>query len=211
MGADVVNVTASASSVTKGESLRDTVETLQALGAQHRRRALIAVGRARRHRAAHSRRGGQRGRRLARAPDTGAARPLHHAAPSRRASGRRIVILGDILHSRVARSNVWSLTAMGAEVVLCGPPTLLAARHAAALRRAPRPWNWRAAQACIVEPRIEARAGGRRRGDGAAAATRTPAGGAAALAARIHAALWPDDRSGWRWRSPARSCCIPAR
>jgi aspartate carbamoyltransferase catalytic subunit len=39
--------------------------------------------------------------------------------------GRRIVIVGDILHSRVARSNLWALTACGAEVVLCGPPTLL--------------------------------------------------------------------------------------
>jgi aspartate carbamoyltransferase catalytic subunit len=39
--------------------------------------------------------------------------------------GKRIVIVGDILHSRVARSNLWALTACGAEVVLCGPPTLL--------------------------------------------------------------------------------------
>jgi aspartate carbamoyltransferase catalytic subunit len=39
--------------------------------------------------------------------------------------GKRIVIVGDVLHSRVARSNLWALTACGAEVVLCGPPTLL--------------------------------------------------------------------------------------
>jgi aspartate carbamoyltransferase catalytic subunit len=39
--------------------------------------------------------------------------------------GRRIVIVGDVLHSRVARSNLWALTACGATVVLCGPPTLL--------------------------------------------------------------------------------------
>ena len=38
---------------------------------------------------------------------------------------KRIVIVGDILHSRVARSNLWALTACGADVVLCGPPTLL--------------------------------------------------------------------------------------
>ncbi len=38
---------------------------------------------------------------------------------------KRIVIIGDILHSRVARSNLWSLTACGADVVLCGPPSLL--------------------------------------------------------------------------------------
>jgi aspartate carbamoyltransferase catalytic subunit len=39
--------------------------------------------------------------------------------------GRKIVIVGDVLHSRVARSNMWSLTALGAEVTLCAPPTLL--------------------------------------------------------------------------------------
>lgn len=40
-------------------------------------------------------------------------------------AGRRIVIVGDVLHSRVARSNLWALTACGADVVLCGPPSLL--------------------------------------------------------------------------------------
>jgi aspartate carbamoyltransferase catalytic subunit len=39
--------------------------------------------------------------------------------------GRKIVILGDVLHSRVARSNLWTLTAAGADVWLCGPATLL--------------------------------------------------------------------------------------
>jgi aspartate carbamoyltransferase catalytic subunit len=39
--------------------------------------------------------------------------------------GHKVVIVGDILHSRVARSNTWALTAMGAEVVLCAPPTLV--------------------------------------------------------------------------------------
>ena len=42
-----------------------------------------------------------------------------------RLDGVKVVIVGDILHSRVARSNIWCLTTMGAEVVLCGPPTLL--------------------------------------------------------------------------------------
>ncbi len=40
-------------------------------------------------------------------------------------AGKKITIIGDILHSRVARSNLWGLTACGADVVLCGPPTLL--------------------------------------------------------------------------------------
>ena len=39
--------------------------------------------------------------------------------------GRRVVIVGDVLHSRVARSNIWLLTSLGAEVVVCAPPTLV--------------------------------------------------------------------------------------
>jgi aspartate carbamoyltransferase catalytic subunit len=56
-------------------------------------------------------------------------------------AGKKVVILGDVLHSRVARSNLWTLTAAGADVWLCGPATLLrgfeawAARGAAAGRR----------------------------------------------------------------------------
>jgi len=125
LGADVVNVTASASSVTKGESLRDTVETLQALGAH------IVVVRSNQSGApdliARAIRGG-----VVNAGDGWHAHPtqalldlftLQRHLGS--VAGKRIVILGDILHSRVARSNVWSLTAAGAEVVLCGPRTLL--------------------------------------------------------------------------------------
>ncbi|MFM7435139.1 MAG: aspartate carbamoyltransferase, partial [Vulcanococcus sp.] len=54
------------------------------------------------------------------------ARQFAPEAPTPEAlRGRRIVIVGDVLHSRVARSNLWALTACGADVVLCGPPTLL--------------------------------------------------------------------------------------
>ena len=54
------------------------------------------------------------------------ARHFNPEKPSPEAlKGRRIVIVGDVLHSRVARSNIWALTACGASVVLCGPPTLL--------------------------------------------------------------------------------------
>jgi aspartate carbamoyltransferase catalytic subunit len=54
------------------------------------------------------------------------ARHFNPEKPSPEAlKGRRIVIVGDVLHSRVARSNLWALTACGASVVLCGPPTLL--------------------------------------------------------------------------------------
>jgi aspartate carbamoyltransferase catalytic subunit len=139
LGADVVNVTASSSSVAKGESLRDTVRTLEALGA-----SIVVV------------RSGQSGAPdlIARAIDGAVinAGDGTHAHPSqalldlftleRRLGslmGRRVVILGDILHSRVARSNVWSLTASGAEVVLCGPPTLLPSAAAALYAAKPVP------------------------------------------------------------------------
>jgi aspartate carbamoyltransferase catalytic subunit len=60
------------------------------------------------------------------------ARHFNPEAPSPEAlRGRRIVIVGDILHSRVARSNIWALSACGAEVVLCGPATLLPEAFAA--------------------------------------------------------------------------------
>ena len=70
----------------------------------------------------------QRRRRLARAPDPGAARLLHdprRPRPSRGFDGLRIAIVGDIKHSRVARSDVLAFTALGAEVTLVAPPTLL--------------------------------------------------------------------------------------
>ncbi len=125
LSADVVNVTASGSSVAKGESLIDTVRTLQALGAD------FVIMR-------HSQSGAPylvaqqiRGS-VINAGDGWHAHPTQalldlftmeeHLGS---VAGRKIVILGDILHSRVARSNIWSLTTLGAEVVLCGPPTLM--------------------------------------------------------------------------------------
>ena len=156
LGADVTNVTASASSVTKGESLLDTVRTLRALGAD------ILVVR-------HSSSGVPDliSRHLPgctwstpatagmRTPPRRSWISLHFARGSGSLSGRRIVILGDILHSRVARSNVWSLTAMGAEVVLCGPPTLLPAGAATLYCQHPVPGTG-AVRRVIVEPRIAA-------------------------------------------------------
>lgn len=153
LSADVVNVTASGSSVAKGESLLDTVRTLEALGAD------LVVMR-------HSQSG---------APDLVArhiagavinAGDGWHAHPSQAlldlftleetlgtVEGRRIVIVGDILHSRVARSNLWALTTMGAEVVLCGPPTLLPGEIAALAAARPTPDG--APRRVRIEPRIE--------------------------------------------------------
>jgi len=131
LGADVVNVAASASSVTKGESLLDTMRTLEALGA----RMLVirhATSGAPYLVASHF--GGS----VLNAGDGRHAHPTqalldlytlwcHFGAggPGPFMAGRKIVILGDVLHSRVARSNLWTLTAAGAEVWVCGPATLL--------------------------------------------------------------------------------------
>ncbi|RRJ87288.1 aspartate carbamoyltransferase catalytic subunit [Gulosibacter macacae] len=136
LSADVINFAAKGSSVSKGESLKDTAQTLHAIGAD-------AV--------------------VIRHPSTGAPqmlaergwidapilnagdgchehptqalldaftlrRRLHGVASRGKGlDGAHIVIVGDILHSRVARSNVWLLTTLGARVTLVGPPTLLPA------------------------------------------------------------------------------------
>jgi aspartate carbamoyltransferase catalytic subunit len=155
LGADVTNVTASASSVTKGESLLDTVRTLEALGASVlviRHSSSGVPDLISRHTHAH----------VLNAGDGWHAHPsqalldlftLEHHLGS--LAGRRVLILGDILHSRVARSNVWSLTAMGAEVVLCGPVTLLPPSASTLYRHHPVPGTGDVRRV-IVEPRIEA-------------------------------------------------------
>ena len=127
LGADVINISAGGSSVDKGESLVDTVRTLQAVGAD----ALVM-----RHPASGAPYlvAGQVQAAVINAGDGSHAHPTQalldlytiraHLGEVR---GKRIVIVGDIAHSRVARSNIWALATMGAEVVVCAPPTLLPA------------------------------------------------------------------------------------
>jgi len=126
LSADVVSIATATSSVTKGESLVDTIRTLEALGAE------ILVMR-------HSVSGAPYlaadifGGHVLNGGDGWHAHPTQalldlytireRLGPDLR--GRKVAIVGDILHSRVARSNVWSLTAAGADLWLCGPATLL--------------------------------------------------------------------------------------
>jgi aspartate carbamoyltransferase catalytic subunit len=125
MSADTVNIAAAASSISKGETLVDTARNLEAM-----RIDMVVV----RH------------------PGSGAARFLAeriesnvinagdgtHEHPTQglldiltlrdrlgTLEGKRVCIVGDVLHSRVARSNIWGLQAMGAEVAVCGPRSLL--------------------------------------------------------------------------------------
>ncbi|WP_312676551.1 aspartate carbamoyltransferase catalytic subunit [Microbacterium sp.] len=134
LSADVINFSAKGSSVSKGESLQDTAQTLQAMGAdavvirhgasgapqtlassgwitagvvnagdgthEHPTQALLDAFTIRKRRFGDD----SRGRDLA---------------------GIRVTIVGDVLHSRVARSNVWLLRTLGAEVTLVAPPTLI--------------------------------------------------------------------------------------
>jgi aspartate carbamoyltransferase catalytic subunit len=143
LSADVVNIAAAASSVTKGESLVDTVRTVEALGADMlviRHSVSGAPYLAAEHFSGSVLNGGDGWH----AHPTQALLDLYTMRarlPGGSVEGRKVVILGDVLHSRVARSNIWSLTAAGADLWLCGPPTLLrgfeawASRGAAAGRR----------------------------------------------------------------------------
>ncbi len=151
LGADAVNMTASASSVTKGESLLDTVRTLQAIGAD-----MVVM----RH------------------PQSGAPWVVAdrvdasivnggdgwHAHPTQalldlftirerlgRVDGLKVTILGDVLHSRVARSDLWGLNLLGADVTVCGPPTLLPRDWVVAPETLP----WRLTVQERIEPALE--------------------------------------------------------
>ncbi|MDA8431816.1 MAG: aspartate carbamoyltransferase catalytic subunit [Nitrospiraceae bacterium] len=125
LSTDVVNFSVSTSSVVKGESLRDTALTIQALGAD-----IIIVR--------HSCSGvahflaDNLGASVVNAGDgtnehpTQALLDLFTIQERKEAiKGLRVAIVGDILHSRVAKSNMYALTTMGAKVRLIGPPTLV--------------------------------------------------------------------------------------
>jgi aspartate carbamoyltransferase catalytic subunit len=134
MSADTINVSASGSSVAKGESLRDTALTLSAMGADCVVVRHPASGAAHRLAGWIDRDAAVTGTHTAivNAGDGTHEHPtqaLLDAATVRERlggiAGRRIAIVGDVLHSRVARSNVFLLATLGAEVVLVAPPTLL--------------------------------------------------------------------------------------
>jgi aspartate carbamoyltransferase catalytic subunit len=125
LSADVVNFAAKGSSVSKGESLKDTALTLEAMGAD------AVVCRHSLSGAPHRLAGWLRGS-VINAGDGTHEHPtqaLLDAYTMRtrlgRLEGLRVTVVGDVLHSRVARSNVLLLATLGAEVTLVAPPTLL--------------------------------------------------------------------------------------
>ena len=128
LSADVINFSAKGSSVSKGESLKDTALTLEAMGAD----AVVDPAPRLRRAAPAGHLGGSRQRASTPATAPTSTRPrrcstrTRCAQPARAGStGRRVAIVGDVLHSRVARSNVLLLHTLGAEVTLVAPPTLL--------------------------------------------------------------------------------------
>ncbi|MGX5680394.1 aspartate carbamoyltransferase catalytic subunit [Schumannella luteola] len=140
LSADVINFSAKGSSVSKGESLKDTAQTLAAMGADG-----VVIR--------HSASGAPRVLAESGWIDAGVVnagdgthehptqalldaftmrRRLHgDASRGKGLDGVRVTIVGDILHSRVARSNVWLLATLGAEVSLVAPATLLPVSTAA--------------------------------------------------------------------------------
>lgn len=125
LGADVVNITAGTSSIVKGESLRDTLYTIEAMGVD----AIVM-----RHKAEGA---AEYASRIA-APVILNAGDGAHAHPSQallnlftieqhkgRLEGLKVAILGDVLHSRVARSDIHGMRKMGMEVHIAGSKTLL--------------------------------------------------------------------------------------
>jgi aspartate carbamoyltransferase catalytic subunit len=136
LSADVLTFSAKGSSVSKGESLKDTALTLEAMGVD----AIVI-----RHSASGTPRQLTRwvGARVLNAGDgwhqhpTQALLDLFTIREHRgRIDGLRVAVVGDVFHSRVARSVIQGLSIMGAEVTVVGPPTLLPP-HVEALGRAP--------------------------------------------------------------------------
>ncbi len=131
LSADVINFSAKGSSVSKGESLKDTAQTLQAMGADAVVIRHSASGAAQRLADLEWMSGS-----VINAGDGTHEHPSqalldaftirkHLGKGAKDLQGLRIAIVGDVLHSRVARSNVLLLSLLGADVVLVAPPTLL--------------------------------------------------------------------------------------
>jgi len=141
LSADAVSITASGSSVSKGESLVDTLNTLGAMrpnGIVMRHAASGAPHFLARHLAIP----------IINAGDGTHEHPTQALLDARTIldhreslEGLRVAIIGDIAHSRVARSNMYLLSKFGAQVVLCGPPTLLPAEFAQLARGVTLTWD----------------------------------------------------------------------
>ena len=125
LSADIVNFSTATSSFSKGETLRDTAENLAAMkidmliirhsspGAAHYLAKVLECSVINAGDGAHEH------------PTQGLLDIMTMQQRFGDLRGRKVTIIGDIAHSRVARSNIWGLNKLGAEVTLCGPPTMV--------------------------------------------------------------------------------------
>ncbi len=125
LSADVVNFSSSTSSLKKGETILDTARVIEAMGSdfivcRHMCPGSSAYLSNQVHSAVLNAGDGAHEH-----PTQGLLDIFTMREHKKRIEGLKVVILGDILHSRVARSNIWGLTKLGARVVVCGPKTLI--------------------------------------------------------------------------------------
>jgi aspartate carbamoyltransferase catalytic subunit len=125
LSADIVNFSTATSSFSKGETLRDTAENLAAMkidmliirhsspGAAHYLAKVLECSVINAGDGAHEH------------PTQGLLDIMTMRQRLGDLRGKKVTIIGDIAHSRVARSNIWGLNKLGAEVTLCGPPTMV--------------------------------------------------------------------------------------
>lgn len=125
LSADLINFSSSGSSTSKGESLIDTIRTIEAMNVD-----LVVVRHASSGAPALIARSIQAG--VVNAGDGTHEHPTQGLLDiytmrerKKQIQGLKVCFVGDILHSRVARSNIWGLTKLGAEVTVCGPPPLI--------------------------------------------------------------------------------------
>ena len=201
LSADVINISAKGSSASKGESLRDTVLTVCAMGVD----GLVI-----RHPASGA---AQQVSQWVDAVVINAGDGMHehptqalldaYTLQRRLGSleGRHVALVGDLTHSRVFRSNVLCLTKLGARVTVVAPPTLMPSGIAA--------WSTEAGLRDVVRPRR--RAARRRRGDDAAGPAGADVGRLLPAARGSTPSATASPATGSPCSSPTRRSATPAR
>lgn len=125
LSANITNIAVSSSSVVKGENLIDTIKNLEVMGVDSIiiRHAMAGAP----HLAAANSRTAiiNAGDGFNEHPTQGLLDIFTMQEKKGRLAGKKVIIVGDISHSRVARSNIWGLTKLGAKVVAVGPPTMI--------------------------------------------------------------------------------------
>lgn len=125
LSADIINFSSSGSSTSKGESLEDTAKNIEAMNVDTIVMRHPSSGSA--EYLARSIRAGviNAGDGIHEHPTQGLLDIFTIREKKKALEGVKVCLVGDILHSRVARSNIWGLKKMGAKVTVCGPPTLI--------------------------------------------------------------------------------------